>query len=69
MTIDGFEGMSMDGKIKHLQGNAILIHSLIRGNLIISLFWSKDLIFEVFKTKNNGKIYDIKTYNRFEYAA
>ncbi len=69
MTIDGFEGLDMNGKVKYLRKNAVLIHSLIRGNMIISLFWTKDLIFEVFKTKNNREIYDIKSYNRFEYAA
>ena len=38
MTVDGFKGMDAAGKTSYLRNHALLIHSLIRGNMIISLF-------------------------------
>jgi hypothetical protein len=69
MTVKEFEGLSFNEKVNFLKKNATLVHSLIRGEMLISLYWSNELIFEVFHVKDTASIYEIKGFDRFKYAA
>ena len=52
----------------YLNKTAILIHRILKGNVIVSLYWSKDFIYEVINPKNNVKKFEIKCYDRFMYV-
>jgi hypothetical protein len=67
MTTFGFQHLSIDQQLEFLRRKGLHLQSLIRGNFIISLYWSENLIFEVFILRNNGKVFEIKCYERHEY--
>jgi len=54
--------------MEYLKKTAILIHKIVKGNLIVSLYWSKDYIFEVLIPKNKMQKVEIKCYDRFKYV-
>ena len=53
--------------MEYLKKSAVLIHKIIKGNLVVSLFWSKDFIFEVLSPENKSQKLEIKCYDRFKY--
>lgn len=67
MTTSAFMELKPREQLNYLKKTAILIHRIVKGNLIVSLYWSKDFIFEVFSPRNNLKNYEIKCYDRFKY--
>jgi hypothetical protein len=67
MTPAGFSQLSYKKQLEYLMKTAILIHKIVKGNLIVSLYWSKDFIFEVLAPTNNLKECEIKCYDRFKY--
>lgn len=67
MTTFGFRHLGPDLQLAFLRRKGLHLQSLIRGNFIISLFWSENLIFEVFILRNNGKVFEIKCFDRHEY--
>jgi len=69
MNINKFERLQPDRKVSYLKKDAVLIQSVIRGEFLISLFWTRDLIFEVFYLRNDSSIFEIKSYNRKQYVA
>jgi len=68
MTTAGFTQMTPRDQMNYLKKTAILIHRIVKGNLIVSLYWSKEFIFEVFCPKNNLNTYEIKCYDRYKYV-
>jgi len=68
MTITSFSKMSAKDQMDYLKRKSTFIHRVIKGNVIVSLYWSKDFIFEVFCTKNNTQMVEIKCYDRFKYV-
>ena len=68
MTINGFIKMSPQSQMDYLKKTSTLIHRIIKGNIIVSLYWSKDFIFEVLSPKSNVKRYEIKCYDRLKYV-
>ena len=68
MTINRFSELTPKGQMDYLKKTATLIHRIIKGNLIVSLYWSKDFIFEVLNPKNNINHYEIKCFDRFKYV-
>ena len=67
MTTFGFRHLSLDQQLEFLRRKGLHLQSLMRGNFIISLYWSEDLVFEVFILRNNGNVFEIKCYDRHEY--
>jgi hypothetical protein len=67
MTTSRFTKLPNKKQLDYLKRTAILIHKVVKGNLIISLYWSKDFVFEVLAPKNKNEHVEIKCYNRFEY--
>ena len=68
MTANGFSELTPKSQMDYLKESATLIHRIIKGNVIVSLYWSKEFIFEVFNTKNNIENYEIKCFERFNYV-
>lgn len=68
MTTKSFCDMPPKTQMDHLKQSATLVHKIIKGNLVISLYWSKDFIYEVLSSKNNQTNFEIKCYDRFKYA-
>ncbi len=68
MTASKFAELTPKNQMNYLNKTAILIHRIIKGNLIVSLYWSKDFIFEVFSPRSSTKFYEIKCYDRFKYV-
>ncbi|MCK5278908.1 MAG: hypothetical protein KAQ62_25740 [Cyclobacteriaceae bacterium] len=68
MTTAGFSELTPKSQMDHLKRTSTLIHRIIKGNMIVSLYWSKDFIYEVLNPKNNLKKYDIKCFDRFKYV-
>ncbi len=68
MTIKSFCNMPPKSQMDHLKQTATLVHKIIKGNLVISLYWSKDFIYEVLSSKNNQNEIEIKCYDRFKYV-
>ncbi len=68
MTISKFAELTPKNQLDYLNKTAILIHRIVKGNLIVSLYWSKDFIFEVFNEKSDTKSYEIKCYDRYKYV-
>jgi hypothetical protein len=68
MTITNFTKMSPSSQMDYLKKKSTLIHRIIKGNVIVSLYWSKDFIFEVFCPKSRSGKYEIKCYDRFKYV-
>ena len=68
MTASKFAELTPRRQMNYLRKTAILIHRIVKGNLIVSLYWSKDFIFEVFSPKNDLKFYEIKCYDRYKYV-
>lgn len=69
MDINRFNELEPESKVNFLKQYAVLVQSIIRGEFIISLFWTSDLIFEVFYLRNDTSIFEIKSYDRRQYAA
>jgi len=68
MTTNSFSQMTPKKQIDYLKKTAVLIHRIFKGDLTVSLYWSKDLIFEVISPKSTVNNIEIKCYNRFEYV-
>lgn len=68
MTIKSFCDMPPKSQMDHLKQTTTLIHKIIKGNFVISLYWSKDIIYEVLSSKNNQTKFEIKCYDRFNYV-
>ena len=68
MTISKFTKMSPSSQMDFLKQQSTFIHRIIKGNVIVSLYWSKDFIFEVFSPKSREDKYEIKCYDRFDYV-
>lgn len=68
MTTTGFRELTPKSKMDHLKRTSTLIHRIIKGNMIVSLYWSKDFIYEVLSPKNNIKNFEIKCFDRFKYV-
>jgi len=67
MTPAGFTKLAPKSQMDYLQKTAILIHKIVKGDIIVSLFWSQDFIFEVLNPKNSAKNIEIKCFERFKY--
>jgi hypothetical protein len=67
MTITRFSELTPKEQMNHLKNTSTLIHRIIKGNIIVSLYWSTEFVFEVFNPKNNLKEFEIKCFDRFEY--
>ena len=67
MTTTRFSKLTPKGQMDHLKNTATLIHRIVKGNLIVSLYWSREFVYEVLRPKNNLKEYEIKCYDRFRY--
>lgn len=67
MTPATFSRLTYKKQLEYLKKTAILIHKIIKGDLVVSLYWSKECIFEVFAPANNLKNCEIKCYDRFKY--
>lgn len=68
MTTNAFIRLSTKNQMEYLKKTSTLIHRIVKGNLIVSLYWSRDFIFEVFSPKNNLHNIEIKCYDRFKYV-
>ena len=68
MTTLGFSELTPKNQMDYLNKTSTLIHRIMKGNVIVSLYWSKDFIFEVFSPRNNIKSFEIKCYDRFKYV-
>lgn len=68
MTTNGFTELPPNNQMDYLKQTSTLIHRIIKGNVIVSLYWSKEFIFEVFSPKCNVESYEIKCYDRFKYV-
>ncbi len=68
MTTSGFTELAPKSQMDYLQKTATLIHRIMKGDLIVSLYWSQDFIFEVLNPKHSTKNYEIKCYERFKYV-
>ncbi len=69
MDISNFDKLSSSKKVSYIKKHAVLVQRIIRSEFIISLYWTRDLIFEVFYSRNDFSIFKIKTYDRRQYAA
>lgn len=69
MTAFRFNQLNQQTQLAHLKRQGKLVDTLIRGNFLISLYWTKELIFEVFILKDTLSIFEIKSYDRNQYAA
>jgi len=67
MTTTSFSQLPSKKQMEYLKKSAVLIHKIIKGNLVVSLFWSKDFIFEVLTPDNKSQKLEIKCYDRFKY--
>ena len=68
MTPANFYKLPNRKQMEYLRETAILIHKIVKGNLIVSLYWSKDFIFEVLVPSNKMQKVEIKCYDRFKYV-
>ncbi len=68
MTTVSFSQMTPKTQVEYLKKKAVLIHRLFKGDLIVSLYWSKDLIYEVISPQSRTNNIEIICYNRFEYV-
>ena len=68
MTTTGFNKLAPKNQMDHVKRTSTLIHRIIKGNMIVSLYWSKEFIYEVLNPKNNLKEYEIKCFDRFKYV-
>ncbi len=68
MTKSVFDQLDMTNQLNFLRNNSILVHKIIKGNIIVSLYWNRELIFEVFMKKDSFKVHEIKSFDRFQYA-
>jgi len=68
MTTTGFTELGPRNQMEYLNKTSTLIHRIIKGDVIVSLYWSKDFIFEVFNPKNNVNTFEIRCYDRYKYV-
>jgi len=68
MTTTGFTELTTKNQLDYLNKSSTLIHWIIKGNVIVSLYWSRDFIFEVFNPKNNKKSCEIRCFDRYKYV-
>ncbi len=68
MTPAHFYKLTSRKQLEYLKETAILIHKIVKGNIIVSLYWSKDFIFEVLIPKNKMQNVEIKCYDRYKYV-
>jgi len=68
MTPAHFYKLNNRKQMEYLKETAILIHKIVKGNIIVSLYWSKDFIFEVLIPKNKMQNVEIKCYDRYKYV-
>jgi hypothetical protein len=68
MTPSGFTKLAPKSQLDYLQKTAVLIHKIVKGDIVVSLFWSQDFIFEVLSPKNNTKNLEIKCFERYKYV-
>lgn len=69
MTTFRFNQLDRQTQLAYLKREGKLVDSVIRGNFLISLYWTKELIFEVFIRRNTSEVTEIKIYDRNKYAA
>jgi hypothetical protein len=69
MTAFSFNQLDRNTQIAYLRRKGKLIDTVIRGNFLISLYWTKELIFEVFLFRDNLDVFEIKIYDRKQYPA
>lgn len=67
MTITRFSELAPQEQMDHLKNTSTLIHRIIKGNIIVSLYWSNEFVFEVLNPKNDLKEFEIKCFDRFKY--
>lgn len=67
MTTLSFRNMPAKDQMNYLKKRATLLHRIVKGNMIVSLYWSKEFVFEVLSLKNNINTYEIKCFDRFDY--
>ena len=68
MTTANFSQLSNKKQMEYLKKTAILIHKIIKGDVIVSLYWSKDFVFEVLSPISKVNNIEIKCYDRFKYV-
>ncbi|NJN28570.1 MAG: hypothetical protein HC819_22635 [Cyclobacteriaceae bacterium] len=68
MTTSAFSQLAPKNQMDYLQKTAILIHRLVKGDIIVSLYWSQDFIFEVLNPKDEVMKFEIKCFDRFKYV-
>lgn len=68
MTTASFSKLTNRKQMEYLKKSAILIHKIIKGNITVSLYWSKEFIFEVLTPTNKVQGIEIKCYDRFKYV-
>jgi hypothetical protein len=68
MTEADFSTLSSKKQLEYLKKSATLIHKIMKGNLIVSLYWSKEFIFEVLIPTNKYNRIEIKCYDRYKYV-
>ncbi len=69
MNISSFNKLSPNRKVNFIKRHAVLVQRIIRSEFVISLYWTRDLIFEVLYLRNDFSIFEIRTYDRRQYAA
>ena len=68
MTQASFSKLTSKKQIEYLKKSAIMIHKIVKGNLTVSLYWSKEFIFEVLAPTNKYNSIEIKCYDRYKYV-
>ncbi len=68
MTTLGFSKLPQESQMDHMKRTSTLIHRIVKGNMIVSLYWSKEFIYEVLNPKNNMSKYEIKCFDRYKYV-
>ncbi len=69
MNISNFNKLSPNRKVSYIKKHAVLVQRIIRSEFVISLYWSRELIFEVFYFRKDFSIFEVKSYDRRKYAA
>lgn len=67
MTTLSFRRMSPKDQMNYLKKTATLLHRIVKGNMIVSLYWSQHFVFEVLSLQDKDDTYEIKCYDRFKY--
>lgn len=69
MNVQDFEALALVEKVDYVRSNGRLLHTEIRGNMMIMLYWTEHLVLEVFVLINPREVYEVKGFDRFRYAA